>query len=126
MATDAPTQQPVAQTATPGAGMDWERLRGSAEFHKLLRTKTAFVLPATVFFLVFYMLLPLGIAFAPDLMKTNLVGHINVAYVFALAQFVVTWVLTWLYIRRADRVFDPLAESVRRLAAGEAAGSAQR
>ena len=30
----------------------------------------------------------------------------------ALSQFVMTWALGWMYIRRADRVFDPLAERV--------------
>jgi Protein of unknown function, DUF485 len=29
--------------------------------------------------------------------------------VLALTQFLMTWGLGWLYLRKADRVFDPLA-----------------
>ena len=36
---------------------------------------------------------------------------VTVGYVLALSQFVMTWVLAWLYLRRAERVFDPLAEA---------------
>jgi hypothetical protein len=32
-----------------------------------------------------------------------------------------TWVLGWMYLRRADRIFDPLAARARQ--AAEAAGS---
>ena len=35
---------------------------------------------------------------------------LTVGYVLALTQFVMTWVLGWLYLRKADRVFDPLAK----------------
>ena len=35
----------------------------------------------------------------------------TVGYALALSQFVMTWVLGWLYLRQADRVFDPLAEA---------------
>jgi uncharacterized membrane protein (DUF485 family) len=57
-------------------------------------------------------------------MRTNVIGHINIAYLFALSQFIMAWVLAWLYIRRADNVFDVLAEKVRRRAArGKGAAS---
>ena len=32
----------------------------------------------------------------------------------ALSQFVMTWGLAWLYLRKADREFDPLAERAAR------------
>ena len=34
----------------------------------------------------------------------------------ALSQFVMTWVLGWMYLRKADREFDPLAERAREAA----------
>lgn len=99
-----------------GSVRDWEALRASPEFHELMAAKYRFIIPATVFFLIFYLLLPLGDAFAPDLMKTNVAGHINIAYLFALCQFLMTWAVTYLYIHRAENVFDKLAEKVRRSA----------
>ena len=95
---------------------DWEALRASSEFRELMAAKYRFIIPATVFFLAFYLLLPLGDAFAPELMKTNVFGHINIAYLFALCQFLMTWTVTYLYIHRAETVFDKLAANVRRMA----------
>jgi uncharacterized membrane protein (DUF485 family) len=75
------------------------------------------VLPATIFFLVYYFLLPLLNGIAPGFMRTDVIGHVNIAYLFALSQFVMAWTLAYLYIRKANKVFDPLAEKVRARAA---------
>jgi uncharacterized membrane protein (DUF485 family) len=94
----------------------WEALRASPEFRRLLRAKRNFVIPAVVFFLVYYFALPLSNGLAPKLMNTKVIGNINLAYLFALSEFVMAWLLAYLYISRANKVFDPLAEAVRRLA----------
>jgi hypothetical protein len=46
---------------------------------------------------------------------------LTVGYTLALSQFVMTWVLGWLYLRKADRVFDPLAARAREAALDTAA-----
>ena len=105
----------------PVAGADevhWEGLEETDEFRELVRRRFRFVLPATIFFLVYYFLLPLGNGLAPDFMKTKVVGAVNIAYLFALSEFVMAWVLAWLYIRKANGVFDALAAKVRARAAG--------
>ena len=38
---------------------------------------------------------------------------LTVGYVLALSQFLMTWVLGAMYVRRANRVWDPLAARVR-------------
>src|SRR3977135_4552226 len=88
----------------------WEGLEQTDEFRQLVRARLRFVLPATIFFLVYYFLLPLGNGLAPDFMKTKVVGNVNIAYLFALSEFVMAWVLAYLYIRKANGVFDALAE----------------
>ena len=55
--------------------------------------------------------------------NTKIIGNINLAYLFALSEFVMAWILAAVYIRRANRVFDPLAAAVRRLAARMGFGS---
>jgi uncharacterized membrane protein (DUF485 family) len=47
-------------------------------------------------------------------MRTRVIGSVNIAYLFALSEFFMAWILAWLYIRRANTVFDRLAEAVRR------------
>ena len=112
------TRTPDPQLATEGARAPvWEQLEASAEFRRLITAKRNFIIPAVIFFLVYYFALPLGNGLAPKLMNTKVIGNINLAYLFALSEFVMAWVLAAVYIRRANHVFDALAEAVRRLAA---------
>jgi len=101
----------------------WEVLAASPEFRRLISAKRNFIIPAVIFFLVYYFALPLGNGLAPSLMNTKVIGNINLAYLFALSEFVMAWILAAVYIRRANRVFDPLADAVRRLAARMGLGS---
>src|SRR6266480_6722657 len=91
----------------------WEGLEHTDEFRQLVSARLRFVLPATVFFLVYYFLLPLLNGLAPSFMRTDVVGHVNIAYLFALSQFFVAWLLAFFYIRRANGLFDRLAATVR-------------
>ena len=43
------------------------------------------------------------------MMSTRVAGQINVAYLFALSQFVMAWALMAAYVRRA-REFDRMVE----------------
>lgn len=126
-----PTQparhEEVVQPA-PVAGEDgvhWEGLEQTDEFRQLVRARLRFTLPATIFFLVYYFLLPLGNGLAPGLMKTKVFGQVNIAYLFALSEFVMAWVLAALYIRKANGLFDGLAAKVRARAAGGKVGTAR-
>jgi uncharacterized membrane protein (DUF485 family) len=40
----------------------------------------------------------------------SVIEGLTVGYCLALSQFIMVWVLTAMYLKRADRVFDPLAE----------------
>ena len=95
----------------------WEGLEHTDEFRRLIAARMRFVIPATVFFLVYYFLLPLANGLAPCFMRTDVIGHVNIAYLFALSQFVMAWLLAWFYIRQATNVFDRLAAMVRERAA---------
>src|SRR6202171_3452612 len=106
---------PAARAAGEGDS-HWERLEETDEFRQLVKARWRFVAPATVFFLVYYFALPLSNGLFPNVMRTELIGHIALASVFALTQSVMAWVLAFSYIRQAGRVFDPLAEKVRRRA----------
>jgi uncharacterized membrane protein (DUF485 family) len=103
---------------------DWQAVERSPEFRELIRKKKSFVVPATLFFMAWYFGFIILAGYAPDFMGREFVTDgLTVGYVLALSQFVMTWVLGWMYIRRADRTFDPLAERAREAAA--AAGTAE-
>ena len=98
---------PVAERSTA----DWERIEHSAAFVDLIRAKASFIVPATAFFLIYFFALPILVGYAPGLMETKVVGNINLAYVFALSQFVMTWGVMALYVRRA-RDYDERAAAI--------------
>ncbi|MEQ1862095.1 MAG: DUF485 domain-containing protein [Chthoniobacteraceae bacterium] len=86
-----------------GDPYDWSAIAAHPEFAALKRAKLRFIIPGTIFFLLFYMSLPVLVGFFPALMKTAVWGKVNIAYIFALSQFVMTWVVCALYVRAAKR-----------------------
>ena len=90
------------------APIDWEAIERSDEFQQLVARKRRFVLPATIFFLAWYIAFVLLAGYAEDFMGESITGGFTVGYLLALTQFVMVWVLTWMYLRKADKEFDPL------------------
>ena len=96
---------------------DWRAIEESPEFRELIRRKKAFIIPATIFFMVWYFGFIALCGYAPGFMGREFITDgLTVGYVLALTQFVMSWVLAAMYVRRANRTFDPLAERARRAA----------
>jgi uncharacterized membrane protein (DUF485 family) len=96
----------------PSRMPDWEGLAKTPEFIHLLKRKRRFVIPATVFFVVYYFSLPVLVGYFPQFMSRRVWGPVNLAYLFALSQFVMAWVLAGLYVRWANHI-DRLAHEVK-------------
>jgi len=97
--------------------IDWVAAERSPEFRELVRKKRSFVVPATVFFLTWYFGFIILAGYAPDFMGREFIADgLTVGYALALSQFVMVWVLGAMYLRRADRDFDPLAERAAQVA----------
>ena len=94
-------------------GTDWSRIGSSARFQQLRVAKRRFIVPAFLFFLAYYLLLPILVGYAPRLMSTRIVGTVTLAYLFALSQFAVGWTIAWLYLKASAR-FDKLVDDVLR------------
>src|SRR5262245_52417024 len=93
------------------APVDYEEIAATPEFRALVRAKVRFIVPATLFFVIYYFALPVLVGYAPAWMDQKVLGPVNLAYLFALSQFVMAWVLAALYVRRASR-FDAMAAKV--------------
>ena len=93
----------------PHRDIDWEAIEASPEFQELVRTRRSFVVPATIFFLAWYMGFVVLAAYAEDFMSKRVYQGLTVGYCLALTQFVMVLVLGIMYLRRADKVYDPLA-----------------
>ncbi|HWQ32638.1 MAG TPA: DUF485 domain-containing protein [Blastocatellia bacterium] len=90
---------------------DWQRVAVMDEFKKLVAAKRRFIIPATIFFIVYYFALPVLVGYAPKLMERRVFGVVNLAYLFALSQFFMAWLIAALYVRAAGR-FDEMARSI--------------
>src|SRR5215213_7863680 len=99
---------------------DWDSVAAQEEFKQLLASKRRFIVPATVFFVVYYFALPVLVGYAPGLMDTRVVG-VNVAYLFALSQFFMAWAVAALYVRAAggwDKTAQRIIERLESLRKG--------
>ena len=87
-----------------------QRIGASPGFARLLADKRRFILPSFVFFVLYYFALPISVSLFPSVMRQRWAG-VTLAYWFALSQFVMAWILAWLYVRRAS-YFDFAAKQL--------------
>ena len=110
--------------------IDWIAAEQSPEFRELIAKRRAFVLPATIFFFVWYFGFILLAGYAPGFMGTPVYEGFTVGYLIALTQFVMVWGFGAAYLIRSNSTFDPLAakaaetavEAGRKAAGGRAGG----
>lgn len=102
------TLQPKRDVTSPE---EWDRIAESTEFKDLMATKKVFVVPAFIFFVVYYFALPVLVGYAPQFMATKVFWNVNLAYLFALSQFFMAWTIAFLYVKAAGD-FDKLAKDI--------------
>jgi uncharacterized membrane protein (DUF485 family) len=103
---------PHERTADEEADViDWQKLANSDRFRNLLKAKRRFIVPAMIFFIIYYFALPVLIGYARPFMEKRVFGPVNLAYLFALSQFFMAWIIAGLYVRAAAR-FDKMAADV--------------
>ncbi|MFB7918321.1 DUF485 domain-containing protein [Streptomyces sp. NPDC056061] len=115
MTTDAPPPPESVAPARPAEPTTETFLAAqeSAEFGELRRTHRSFAFPLTIAFVLWYLLYVLLSNYAGGFMGTTVYGHINVAFVLGLAQFVSTFLIAWFYSRHAAAKLDPRAEAIK-------------
>lgn len=93
------------------SAIDYSQIVQSSSFQHLMLTKKNFILSATLFFLVFYFALPILTSYS-NVLNSPAIGPISWAWVFAFAQFIMTWALCMLYSKRAAK-FDEIVEKIK-------------
>ncbi len=110
--THAAPKPPHERTAAEEAStIPWEAIAASPRFRELLRAKRRFIIPAMIVFIVYYFALPALVGYARPLMEKSILGPVNLAYLFALSQFFMAWIIAALYVRAANR-FDRQARAI--------------
>ena len=93
---------------------EWVAVERTPSFQEYARKRKAFLIPATIFFMVFFFGLPVLASFT-TVLNGRAIGPLTWAYVYGFAQFAMTWILSLLYNKRANR-FDEMAEAVKQQA----------
>ncbi len=80
---------------------DWDAIARSAGFQDLLRAKRRFIIPAMTLSILYFFALPVLVGWFPELMKKKVDGGVNLAYLFALSQFLMAGLVAGLYLFKA-------------------------
>lgn len=81
---------------------NWDKIYQSAEFQKLIQKKKRFMILSTLFFAIYYLALPICTGYF-QFLNVQVIGSINAAYLFAISQFFMAWILAILYVRHTNK-----------------------
>ena len=74
----------------------------NAAYQQLVAQRNSFTVTMTVMFLVLYFLLPILAGYNKPLMATKVFGNVTFGYVLAFLDFVMGWVMAYIYVVRAE------------------------
>ena len=91
---------------------DWAAIAQNPRFIELHRKKRIFLYGWWAISAGCYFLLLLGAGYTPQVFSIEVFGNVNVGYLFALAQFVISFGIAIYYGKVADRDFDRLTKEL--------------
>jgi uncharacterized membrane protein (DUF485 family) len=98
-------------TSQQTTDVDWQAIESDSDFRELVREKRSFIIPATIIFLVYYFGFLVLVGYFPSIVEVNVIGNINLAYLIAISEFVMAWIIVYLYAKQAG-MFDKLAGAI--------------
>src|SRR5699024_11214286 len=109
-ATPGPEPAAAAETTAPAQFL---AVQQSEEFGRLRGGFRGVASPMTAAFLVWYLSYVLLSTYAEGFMSLQVVGNLNVGILLGFSQFAMTFLITWLYSRHANRSLDPISSRIR-------------
>ncbi|MEV6841550.1 DUF485 domain-containing protein [Streptomyces sp. NPDC051133] len=88
-------------------------LHESSCFQELRRAYRHFSFFWVTVSLIWYLLYVLLGMYAKPFMSVEVAGRVNVAFIFGLSQFALTFFIAWRYLRYATRNLDPRATKIK-------------
>ncbi|MDY0300823.1 MAG: DUF485 domain-containing protein [Trichlorobacter sp.] len=92
--------------------INWSAIAKDPRFIELHHKKTAFLFGWWIFSSCYYFLLPIGAAYATGLFKIQVMGRVNIGYIFAFSQYLISWALALYYAHVANKDFDRLTKEL--------------
>ena len=93
--------------------IDYPAFEETPTYKELRKRQRGFVFPVLFLGLGWYFLYAILAVYASDWMATPVFGVINIALIFGLSQFVMTFFITMWYVSFANKKLDPLAAELR-------------
>lgn len=90
--------------------VDFEKLIETSEFKALVSKKKNFMTPYVIFFMIAFFLFPILTGYT-TVLEGKVIGMINWTWMYAWGLFVMTWVFSTIYTRKASS-FDKEAEAI--------------
>jgi uncharacterized membrane protein (DUF485 family) len=90
---------------------------------QLIAAKARFLVPMIVIYMVGYVGLTVLASFAKGFVAQKVAGALNVGFLLIAANYLLSWVLALVYVRIANRIFDPM---VARAVGGKSAEGERR
>lgn len=99
---------PGGESADPD--VDWAKAARHPSFRDLVSAKVRFLVPMIALYLGLYLSMTLLAGLAPDFMARRVIGPVNVGYLMIFATYLMAWIVALVYVRVANRSFDPKAD----------------
>ena len=92
-----------------------EQIKNNPDYQKLVKTRSKFAWTLSIIMLVIYYAFIMVIAFKPDLlgMKTGM-GAMTIGIPVGIAIIIIAFVLTGIYVKRANGEFDTLTQNIKK------------
>jgi len=94
----------------PITEQEYVNISESSEFKALSKKKAGFIVPMSITFLVLYFLLPLLSSFT-TVLDGKAIGDVTWIWVYSLGIFIMVWVFTIIYVKKAAS-FDKDADAI--------------
>lgn len=95
--------------ATHGRGEDVE-----ARLRDLSRARLRISVALTAAVVAVYFGFIGAVAFAPEILGRTIVPGLSIGILFGASVIVAAWLLTWVYVRWANAVYDPALRALRK------------
>jgi len=103
----------MSEQVIKASQIDYVAFEKTPRFKELQQTRRNFVVPLSIFFLLWYFAYVLAAGYFPEFMATPVFGRVNLGLLLGLGQFVTTFGITMLYVSFANRKIDPMTEELR-------------
>ncbi len=92
------------------SGINYTRIASSKEFKQIISDKKKFIIPYTIFYLAYSLLLPF-LALDTDILNFRVVGDITLAWVYGISFIPVSLTICSIYVKKSTQ-FDLQAKKI--------------